>query len=30
MTTAGWEQKRWDKNNKANATVTFSGMVLLN
>jgi len=29
MTTAGWEQKRWDKNNKADATVTFAGMILL-
>jgi predicted metal-binding protein len=29
MTTAGWEQQRWDKNNKENATVTFAGMVLL-
>lgn len=29
MTTAGWEQQRWDKNNQADATVTFAGMVLL-
>ena len=29
MTTAGWEQQQWDKNNKEDATVTFSGMVLL-